>query len=63
MAKAGDKGIWLGDYFKQYEQPEEHVRAQFDRRELPHTWVDPEGNKRASDDGGELPPKNWWLSK
>jgi hypothetical protein len=61
MAKAGDKGIWPEDYLKQYEQPETHMRAQLDRGELRYTWVDPDGNKRASDDGGSLPPKGWWL--
>ena len=60
MAEAGDKGIPLEDYIKDYEQPEPFVRAQLDRGELRYTWKDNNGNLRASDDGGPLPPKGWW---
>jgi hypothetical protein len=60
MAEAGDKGISLEDYIKDYEQPETLVRAQLDRGELRYTWKDNNGNLRASDDGGPLPPKGWW---
>jgi hypothetical protein len=61
MAKAGDKGIPLEDYIKVHEQPEPLVRAKLDRGELRYTWIDINGNARASDDGGPLPPKGWWL--
>jgi hypothetical protein len=56
-------GIWLGDYIKDYELPEQYVRGLLDRRALRCTWKDADNNARASDDGGELPPKGWWLSK
>jgi hypothetical protein len=60
MAKAAAKGIPLEDYIKVHEQPEPLVRAQLDREELPYTWIDINGNARASDDGGPQPPKGWW---
>jgi hypothetical protein len=59
MAKAAAKGIPLGDYIK-FHAPEPLVRAKLDRGELRYTWTDINGNERASDDGGELPPKGWW---
>src|SRR5262245_27835527 len=59
MAKAAAKGIPLGDYIK-FHAPEPLVRAQLDGEELRYTWIDINGNARASDDGGELPPKGWW---
>jgi len=59
MAKAGDKGIPLWDYIK-FHAPEPFVRGQLDRGELPYTWTDINNNARASDDGGEQPPKGWW---
>ena len=59
--KASDRGILLGDYIKLHEQPETLVRAQLDRGELRYTWTEINGNKRASDDGGPVPPKGWWL--
>jgi hypothetical protein len=58
MAKADRKGIPLEDYLE--EHPETFVRNQLDRGELRYTWTDNKGNARASDDGGELPPKGWW---
>jgi hypothetical protein len=61
MAKAGTKGILLGDYIKLYEQPELLVRAQLDSGELRYVWKDAKGKERASDDGGPQPPKTWWL--
>ena len=61
MAEAGDKGIPLEDYIKLHEQPEPLVRAKLDRGELRYTWIDINGNARASDDGGPQPPKGWWL--
>ena len=61
MAKAGDKGILLWDYIKDYEQPETDVRVQLDRRELRYTWKS-KGKLRASDDDGPQPPKGWWLA-
>ena len=61
MAEAGDKGIPLEDYIKVHEQPEPLVRAKLDRGELRYTWIDVNGNARASDDGGPQPPKGWWL--
>ena len=60
MAEAGDKGIPLENYIKLHEQPEPLVRAKLDRGELRYTWVDADGNARASDDGGSQPPKGWW---
>ena len=60
MAEAGDKGIPLEDYIKLHE-PEPLVRAKLDRGELRYTWVDADGNARASDDSGPQPPKGWWL--
>lgn len=60
MAEAGDKGIPLEDYIKLHEQPEPLVRTKLDRGELRYTWVDADGNARASDDGGSQPPKGWW---
>jgi hypothetical protein len=60
MAKASNKGIPLGNYIKDYEQPEPFVRNQLDREELRYTWKDNNGNLRASDDGRPLPPKGWW---
>jgi hypothetical protein len=60
MAEAGDKGIPLEDYIKVHEQPEPLVRAKLDRGELRYTWTDIDGNARASDDGGLLPPRGWW---
>jgi hypothetical protein len=59
MAKAGAKGILLGDYIKRY-APEPLVRNQLDRGELRYTWTDINGNARASDDEGPVPPKDWW---
>ena len=59
MAKAGDKGILLWDYIK-FHASETFVRVQLDRSELRYTWSDEGNNARASDDGGELPPKGWW---
>ena len=61
MAKAGDKGIPLEDYIKLHE-PEPLVRAKLDREELRYTWIDADGNVRASDDGGPRPPKGWWTA-
>ena len=60
MAKADDKGIPLEDYIKLHE-PEPLVRTKLDRGELRYTWVDADGNARASDDSGPQPPKDWWL--
>ena len=60
MARAGDKGIPLEDYIKLHEQPEPLARAKLDRGELRYTWIDINGNARASDDGGPQPPKGWW---
>ena len=60
MAEAGDKGIPLEDYIKLHE-PEPLVRTKLDRGELRYTWVDADGNARASDDSGPQPPKGWWL--
>jgi hypothetical protein len=37
-----------------------YVRGQLDRGELRYTWTDIDGNARASDDGGPVPPKGWW---
>jgi hypothetical protein len=62
MAKAAAKGILLWEYIKHH-APEVFVRNQLDRGELRHEWKDINNNARASDDGGELPPKGWWLSK
>ena len=59
MAEAGDKGIPLEDYIKV--KPEPLVRTKLDRGELRYTWVDADGNARASDDGGSQPPNGWWL--
>jgi hypothetical protein len=59
MAKAAAKGIPLGDYIK-FHAPEPLVRAKLDRGELRCTWIDINGNARASDDGGPQPPKGWW---
>ena len=42
--------------------PETLVRVQLDRGELRYTWTDETANARASDDGGPLPPKGWWLA-
>jgi hypothetical protein len=40
------------------------VRGQLDRGELRYTWTEiikgNKLNKRASDDGGPVPPKGWW---
>ena len=58
MAEADDKGIPLEDYIKV--KPEPLVRTKLDRGELRYTWVDADGNARASDDGGPQPPKGWW---
>jgi hypothetical protein len=54
------KGILLGDYIIKFHAPEILARKQLDNEELPYTWTDPDGNERASDDGGRLPPKGWW---
>jgi hypothetical protein len=59
MAEAGDKGIPLEDYIK-FREPEPLVRTMLDRGELRYTWVDADGNARASDDGGSQPPKGSW---
>jgi hypothetical protein len=61
MAKAGGKGILLGDYIK-FHAPEPSVRVQLDRGELRYEWVDADRRHRASDDGDPLPPKGWWLA-
>ena len=37
------------------------MRTKLDRGELRYTWVDANGNARASDDSGPQPPKGWWL--
>jgi hypothetical protein len=59
MAKATAEGIPLGDYIK-FHAPEPLVRGQVDRGELRYAWTEINGNKRASDDGGPLPPRGWW---
>ena len=59
MAKADDEGIPLEEYIKV--KPEPLVRTKLDRGELRYTWVDADGNARASDDSGPQPPKGWWL--
>ena len=59
MARADDEGIPFEDYIKLHE-PEPLVRTKLDRGELRYTWVDANGNARASDDGGSQPPKGWW---
>jgi hypothetical protein len=58
MAKADEEGIPFEDYIKV--KPEPLVRTKLDRGELRYTWVDADGNARASDDGGPQPPKGWW---
>jgi len=58
MAKTDDEGIPLEDYIKV--TPEPHVRTMLDCGQLRYTWVDANGNARASDDSGRQPPKGWW---
>ena len=58
MAKADEEGIPFEDYIKV--TPEPLVRTKLDRGELRYTWVNADGNARASDDGGSQPPKDWW---
>jgi hypothetical protein len=62
MGKATDEGIPLEDYIKLHEQPEPLVRTKLDRGELRYTWVDADGNARASDDGGPQPSQGWWTA-
>lgn len=59
MAKADEKGIPFEDYIKA--EPEPFVRKMLDSGQLRYTWVDANGNSRASDDSGLQPPKDWWL--
>ena len=58
MGKADGEGIPLEEYIKDW--PESLVRGKLDRGELPYTWTDVNGHRRASDDGGPQPPKGWW---
>ena len=54
-------GILLGRYIQEADEPAHLIRKKLNSGELRHSWIDADGDRRFSDDGGPQPPPGWWL--